>query len=759
MASRSLREITTTGTGNGTGLPFALRCFAWFLKELLGFTNYSESGNLLYSLSTGVNGSFTGTDFTFTDSVSAAFVAGDVNRWIVVKDSVDRNCGIFKILTRVSASVVTLDWRSGTKEFPTASTGVTWWVIEPGATAAGGSITCCDADDLSATVEPGEFALINDGQGINLDHPFNFYRQYKYVGGYPPGSDLNWAIYGFNSNSWRGGVVAANLFTRQNYLVGKTINLTFGDAGGAAVTFTGTNPLSITDVVDQINDALIATPFGEIVYESDALGYRRAGGGFLTFRTTYGSLLPGQPQFSAYNYLPAGGTNEGGPANNSMVCVYSGSDAWTELGLTGTSNLTAVAINPINRGYDNRDDPAHVPPRVPATGSAIATQLNTDINGMTGDLFSSSAALAVVTINNTQGGAHGNRTIGVLSGGNMSATGMSGGTSPAWGDYFRCKTPHAQGWEVEVSTSDPLAAPYLRVMVSANGAWDATGKILGPVYFGSVASAANWIYAEGDTDGEWLNFFTHQATANRYNGAVVGNLVPAESKADEEKVVLLGNNSSASAQYDGGIFGRTYDSYHIGHGYVWSQGDPRECWMIEPSYSGYANGWSKWTTRERNRRCSGGSTAGGGTGDNIAVAAGVVTLTDAAGLFVATDVGKRIRITGATNAVNNGSFIVTERLSATQIKFANALAVNETSSFTWSMDIQDVLDGTVLVVDPNNMSGWFELLGVAKGLKSVRGGAVGGWAVRKAFDQDGYLDLFHVQDGIAVGWGGVTAQH
>src|SRR5258706_553886 len=48
-----------------------------------------------------------------------------------------------------------------------------------------------------------------------------------------------------------------------------------------------------------------------------------------------------------------------------------------------------------------------------------------------------------------------------------------------------------------------------------------------------------------------------------------------------------------------------------------------------------------------------------GAGDSFAVAAGVVTLTDAAALFTAADVGRTITIAGATTAANNGLFTIT----------------------------------------------------------------------------------------------------
>ncbi|MDX2092322.1 MAG: VWA domain-containing protein [Kofleriaceae bacterium] len=68
-----------------------------------------------------------------------------------------------------------------------------------------------------------------------------------------------------------------------------------------------------------------------------------------------------------------------------------------------------------------------------------------------------------------------------------------------------------------------------------------------------------------------------------------------------------------------------------------------------------------------------------GTGDSLSVSAGIVTLTDAApsANFSASLVGAMITITGATNAANNGTFTITERVSNTVIRYANAAGVAE----------------------------------------------------------------------------------
>ena len=97
--------------------------------------------------------------------------------------------------------------------------------------------------------------------------------------------------------------------------------------------------------------------------------------------------------------------------------------------------------------------------------------------------------------------------------------------------------------------------------------------------------------------------------------------------------------------------------------------------------------------------------AANGRGDSLSIAAGVVTLTDAAAPFVSGDVGKSITIAGATNLGNNGTFAVTTYTSTTQIKFNNASGVNETSSFGWYM--------------PRDISGVGDSLAVAAGVVTL----------------------------------------
>jgi hypothetical protein len=67
-----------------------------------------------------------------------------------------------------------------------------------------------------------------------------------------------------------------------------------------------------------------------------------------------------------------------------------------------------------------------------------------------------------------------------------------------------------------------------------------------------------------------------------------------------------------------------------------------------------------------------------GTGDSIsAPSGGIQTLTDAAASFDATVTGRQITIRNATNAANNGTFLVVGRPSATTIEYSNPSGVIE----------------------------------------------------------------------------------
>ncbi len=136
MATHWLREITTATTGTATGFPFASKCLALFLQNVLGYTNAVESvfsGSYFSTEKSGVNGSIniTATDKTFRDTTAASFVVGDTGKWLLLVDNTNpRNSGFYKV-THVDANNVTLDFRSGAAEYPTQNLGanLSWWLL------------------------------------------------------------------------------------------------------------------------------------------------------------------------------------------------------------------------------------------------------------------------------------------------------------------------------------------------------------------------------------------------------------------------------------------------------------------------------------------------------------------------------------------------------------------------------------------------------------------------------------------------------
>ncbi len=78
-----------------------------------------------------------------------------------------------------------------------------------------------------------------------------------------------------------------------------------------------------------------------------------------------------------------------------------------------------------------------------------------------------------------------------------------------------------------------------------------------------------------------------------------------------------------------------------------------------------------------------------GTGDSLTVAAGIVTVVDAAAPFSRGMVGRNLTVNNATNPVNNGRFPIATYVSPTTITYLNAYAITETSSFNWMIEDAD----------------------------------------------------------------------
>jgi len=90
------------------------------------------------------------------------------------------------------------------------------------------------------------------------------------------------------------------------------------------------------------------------------------------------------------------------------------------------------------------------------------------------------------------------------------------------------------------------------------------------------------------------------------------------------------------------------------------------------------------------------STVQSATGSVVFTAAtdGTVTLTFTGTAFTALSVGRMLTVSGAVNAVNNGTFRITTFTSGTSIKIFNSTATTETTSVTWA-EKQGGSNGTI----------------------------------------------------------------
>lgn len=84
----------------------------------------------------------------------------------------------------------------------------------------------------------------------------------------------------------------------------------------------------------------------------------------------------------------------------------------------------------------------------------------------------------------------------------------------------------------------------------------------------------------------------------------------------------------------------------------------------------------------------------------IANSSGVVTFTANQSLFVPSDVLKVIVITDATSLANNGAYVITRYISATQIQYCNSAAVSEAYAKVFTVDGYDSTKGDQTVGPP-----------------------------------------------------------
>jgi len=127
-----IRELHSHATGNLTGMPFASKAYAMFLRYACGFTNPTQNvgGTHWTYEKTGTAGEFnlTGVDTDFRDAVAASFVAGDIGKWVLIVGD-DRNTGWYEITGFTGVTTITVNFRAGAGECPTVQVGLTWYLM------------------------------------------------------------------------------------------------------------------------------------------------------------------------------------------------------------------------------------------------------------------------------------------------------------------------------------------------------------------------------------------------------------------------------------------------------------------------------------------------------------------------------------------------------------------------------------------------------------------------------------------------------
>jgi hypothetical protein len=207
------------------------------------------------------------------------------------------------------------------------------------------------------------------------------------------------------------------------------------------------------------------------------------------------------------------------------------------------------------------------------------------------------------------------------------------------GDWWKLRTPHAHGWEIEALLNVTTGGPVkLSVRVSLNQDWTTAGKILGSVMGGPYAQYNDlptnftW-YVEGNDDGSYVNIFCHNVYGSGVrNMCSVVPITPWElipTHSDDEKWALMGPNVATYGSVADNIT-RQYATTHSywSSFYLWrdvsTQGNPGsqvDGSLLEWSRSGGNQGFTYEVTREINARRGGNDVMIGSHGivdwDNI----------------------------------------------------------------------------------------------------------------------------------------------
>jgi len=213
-----MREVKLLGASN-RGVPQLIKMQYLFLKECCGYTFVSQqntTGDFTTTEKTGTNGAFAGTDFVFTDATAASFVVGDVGKWILIVDATNPvNNGWYKITGYTDASNITIDFRSGGTEYPTAASGLTWFIMD-------------ETYQITSTV--GDYVR------CNTPHADGWDLELKYVTG-GSSSKINYRLSMNADWTATGKILGPAWFNLEGGGTNDMYNYIFADTGGTYVMF------------------------------------------------------------------------------------------------------------------------------------------------------------------------------------------------------------------------------------------------------------------------------------------------------------------------------------------------------------------------------------------------------------------------------------------------------------------------------------------------------------------------------------------
>lgn len=112
----------------------------YFLTKCLGYSHEDEvsgTGDWLNNhQATDTDGAFAGTDYVFTIS-SSKFNSGMVDEFICIVDGTnEENTGLYRVLSYTDANNIVIDFYTTAGTYPTAATGLTWYMLDYAAAPA-----------------------------------------------------------------------------------------------------------------------------------------------------------------------------------------------------------------------------------------------------------------------------------------------------------------------------------------------------------------------------------------------------------------------------------------------------------------------------------------------------------------------------------------------------------------------------------------------------------------------------------------------